>query len=78
MRQAFERLQFTPVMAEQIDVASVECDCEHQSHFGEGIDYLLTWNLRHLANAALENRIRWTRIACGYRPPVICTPEELG
>ena len=42
-----------------------------------GIDYPLTWNFRHLANAALEDRIRPTRIACGYRPPVICTPQEL-
>ena len=42
-----------------------------------GMDYLLTWNCRHLANAEMSG----TRnsIICGHRfvPPVICTPEEL-
>jgi len=42
-----------------------------------GIDYLLTWNCRHLANAQI---IRKESIICntrGYSMPVICTPEEL-
>jgi len=42
-----------------------------------GMDYLLTWNCRHIANAT--NRLAITK-ACdhaGYKTPVICTPEEL-
>ena len=42
-----------------------------------GIDYLLTWNLRHIANAALRGRIERACRARGYEPPVLCTPEQL-
>jgi predicted nucleic acid-binding protein len=42
-----------------------------------GADYLLTWNFKHLANAALRKRIDAICLANGYEPPVICTPEEL-
>ena len=42
-----------------------------------GVDYLLTWNLRHIANAERRPRIERACRAAGYRPPVICTPDEL-
>ena len=42
-----------------------------------GIDYLLTWNCRHLANAARRQDIEACVEASGYACPVICTPEEL-
>ena len=42
-----------------------------------GADYLLTWNFKHLANAALRKRIESVCRSSGYDPPVICTPEEL-
>jgi hypothetical protein len=42
-----------------------------------GADYLLTWNFKHLANAALRKRIEAACRSRGYEPPVICTPEEL-
>ena len=42
-----------------------------------GIDYLLTWNCRHLANASLRVRIAVLLEDAGYACPVICTPEEL-
>jgi hypothetical protein len=41
------------------------------------LDYLLTWNCRHLANAAMRNVIAASCVAAGYSPLVICTPEEL-
>jgi predicted nucleic acid-binding protein len=41
------------------------------------VDYLLTWNCKHLANAALRSRIERVCRARGYEPVVICTPEEL-
>jgi hypothetical protein len=41
------------------------------------IDYLLTWNCRHLANAAMRDTINQACIDRGFRSPVICTPEEL-
>ena len=42
-----------------------------------GIHYLLTWNLKHIANAATRNRIEAACRESGFEPPVICTPEEL-
>lgn len=42
-----------------------------------GIDYLLTWNCRHLANAQIARRIARVCDRHGFRMPVICTPEEL-
>lgn len=41
------------------------------------VDYLLTWNCKHLANASLRSRIERVCRARGYVPVVICTPEEL-
>jgi len=42
-----------------------------------GIDYLLTWNCKHLANASLRVQIASLLEGAGYACPVICTPEEL-
>jgi predicted nucleic acid-binding protein len=42
-----------------------------------GMDYLLTWNCTHLANAAFRSRIERLCRKQGYEPPVICTPQEL-
>ena len=42
-----------------------------------GIDYLLTWNCKHLANAAHRSRIESLVEGAGYLCPIICTPEEL-
>ncbi len=42
-----------------------------------GMDYLLTWNFKHIANATMRYQIeRMCRLA-GYEPPIICTPQEL-
>lgn len=42
-----------------------------------GMDYLLTWNCRHIANATMRNRIADVCATSGFEAPVICTPEEL-
>lgn len=42
-----------------------------------GIEYLLTWNCTHIANAHTRPKIEATCRALGYEPPIICTPEEL-
>jgi hypothetical protein len=41
------------------------------------IDYLLTWNCKHLANAQIARRIALVCEKLGHRMPIICTPEEL-
>jgi hypothetical protein len=42
-----------------------------------GMDLLLTWNCRHIANAEMVPAIRATIERSGYDPPIICTPDEL-
>lgn len=42
-----------------------------------GMDYLLTWNCKHIANATMRHDIESACREAGYEPPVICTPEEL-
>ena len=41
------------------------------------IDYLLTWNCTHIANAAVRGKIEQACRAAGLQAPTICTPEEL-
>jgi len=42
-----------------------------------GIEYLLTWNCAHIANAHTRPKIEAICRALGYEPPIICTPQEL-
>lgn len=42
-----------------------------------GIDFLLTWNCKHIANAAMRGRIERICSGAGYQPSIICTPTEL-
>lgn len=41
------------------------------------VDFLLTWNCTHLANATMRAHIEEVCRRSGFRPPIICTPEEL-
>ena len=38
-----------------------------------GVDYLVTWNFRHIANVAMRTAIERICRQAGYEPPVICT-----
>lgn len=42
-----------------------------------GVEYLVTWNCKHIANATMRQAIENACREAGYEPPVICTPEEL-
>jgi predicted nucleic acid-binding protein len=42
-----------------------------------GVEYLLTWNCTHIANATLRDPIESVCRENGYEPPAICTPDEL-
>jgi predicted nucleic acid-binding protein len=41
------------------------------------VDYLLTWNCKHIANAQILPRIRNALTDLGCAVPIICTPEEM-
>lgn len=43
----------------------------------QNIDYLLTWNCRHIDNAATKPIVRSICAVAGYICPEICTPLEL-
>jgi predicted nucleic acid-binding protein len=43
-----------------------------------GVQYLVTWNFKHIANASLRTRIEGVCRSLKFEPPVICTPEEIG
>src|SRR5271157_3459844 len=41
------------------------------------MDFLLTWNCAHIANAAIIRAMADICRQCGHECPVFCTPEEL-
>ncbi len=41
------------------------------------MNILLTWNIRHIANANVREDLRVLIDSLGYTLPTICTPEEL-
>ena len=42
-----------------------------------GMDYLLTWNCKHIANAQIQKKLSDICLDFGYELPTICTPYEL-
>lgn len=42
-----------------------------------GLDYLLTWNCKHIANAQIQKKLAQISLDNGYELPTICTPYEL-
>ncbi|MDJ0843573.1 type II toxin-antitoxin system VapC family toxin [Crocosphaera sp.] len=42
-----------------------------------GLNYLLTWNCRHIANAQIQKKLSQISSQAGYELPTICTPYEL-
>ncbi len=43
----------------------------------QGLDYLMTWNATHIANALIRPRVERVCRSLGFEPPVLCTPDEL-
>jgi predicted nucleic acid-binding protein len=54
--------------ADALHIATAAC---------HGIEYLLTWNSAHIANAEYRPRVERACRAQGYEAPVLCTPDEL-
>jgi PIN domain len=42
-----------------------------------GMDYLLTWNCKHIANAQIQGKLAEISLDFGYTLPILCTPNEL-
>ena len=41
------------------------------------MDYLLTWNCKHIANGHVIRRLQAVNLDAGWNTPIILTPEEL-
>lgn len=41
------------------------------------IDYLVTWNFKHIANPFIRDRLRSAVASAGFELPVMCSPDEL-
>ncbi len=66
------------LLDEQIIPAVAAPDAVHVAMAAvHGMDFLLTWNCRHIHNPVLERRIQAACRACGFACPVICSPSEL-
>ncbi|HEX9782492.1 MAG TPA: hypothetical protein VGA56_07130 [Opitutaceae bacterium] len=55
----------------QLDALHIAAVAHHR------IQYLLTWNCKHIANAKILPRIHDLLIELQIPIPIICTPEEL-
>jgi predicted nucleic acid-binding protein len=42
-----------------------------------GVEYLVTWNFKHIGNVAIRLKVHDFCIKNGYKPCAICTPEDL-
>jgi hypothetical protein len=57
---------------------SARVDAEHIALAAvNGFDYLVTWNLKHIANPAIQGRVADICVSAGYEPPLIRTPDVL-
>jgi hypothetical protein len=54
-----------------LDMAHVSIATVH------GMQYLLTWTCRHIANARIVRIVERLCRHLGFEPPVLCTPDEL-
>ena len=54
--------------ADALHIATATC---------HGVDFLLTWNCAHIANAELRFLVERSCREQGYEAPALCTPEEL-
>ena len=43
----------------------------------QGVQFIATWNFKHILNPHLQAQIAGTCRDAGFIPPVICTPEQL-
>ena len=80
------RLQVTPeadalverLLRSDIIPAKAATDAVHLAlSAAHRMDYLLTWNCKHIHNLKLERRIEAACESFGFTCPIICTPAEL-
>ena len=74
-----EAERLAPLLLKAAGLApNAETDALHMAVAAvHGMDYLLSWNCKHIANATIRRAIERQCRLSGYEQPVICTPQEL-
>jgi hypothetical protein len=74
-----EAERLAPLLLKAAGLApNAETDALHMAVAAvHGMDYPLSWNCSHIANATIRRAIERQCRESGYEPPVICTPQEL-
>jgi predicted nucleic acid-binding protein len=68
----------TRILEKKVIPAKAAVDAAHVAFAAiKGIDYLLTWNCKHIANMEISRILRNVIESEGYEAPLICTPLEL-
>jgi len=68
----------TAMLAARVVPHKASADAAHIAMAAvHGMDFLLTWNCRHIANAMIAEQVRAICAREGCNAPVICTPNEL-
>jgi predicted nucleic acid-binding protein len=68
----------TELLAKQIVPTKASSDAVHIAVAAvHGLEFLVTWNFKHIANPHIRERLRREVTAFGANLPVICTPDEL-
>jgi hypothetical protein len=66
------------LLAEGVVPRKAATDAAHISIAAtHGMDFLLTWNCKHIANAQMLKKIYSVCEKAGFNFPLICTPAEL-
>ena len=53
------------------DISHIAVSAVHE------MDFLLTLNCKHIANAFIYRRVEQICRSFGYEPPLVCTPQEI-
>jgi hypothetical protein len=86
MLKALTVLEWTPMVDEMANdflnagalPQKAKADAEHLAFATiYDINYLLTWNLKHLANAMIQARLKPVAKRRGFELPIVCTPLQL-
>ena len=82
----FQELEITPMVEKLADKyfktlnipEKAKLDCFHLAISAvHGIDYLISWNCKHIVNARVKRTLESVNFDLDIRSPMVCTPEEL-
>jgi len=70
LAEEIARKKILPAKAGE-DISHIAVSAVHE------VDFLLTLNCKHIANAFIYRRVEQICRSFGYEPPLVCTPQEI-